>query len=482
MLKNFRFMALHVFMMGSLLLANSSPAASQTKPSRPVAGEWQGTLQAASSKLRVVFHVAVSDSGTLAGTLDSPDQGAFGIPVSSVTVTGDSIEVVIPAISGSYDGRLSADNSTIEGKWKQAGAAFDLKLSRSAEKITMNRPQEPKPPFPYKSEDVTFRNSEQGIKLAGTLTTPQGSGPFPAAILITGSGPENRDEELFGHKIFLVIADYLTRRGIAVLRYDDRGVGGSTGGRWDSYTTADYATDVTSAISFLKGRSEIDTSKIGLIGHSEGGIIGPMVASKSPDVAFVVMLAGTGCTGAELLPTQVRLLEAADGTPAEKVEADVAHMEKIASIAGSGRDSVEIANELKDYLLSTYSEWGADFKKSGADSTQMIERQVSAFDAPWFRFFMTYDPIPALERVKCPVLAMGGSLDFQVPAEDNLTLIGNALKKGGNRDYTTRLMPELNHVFQHATTGSESEYSRIEETFSPDALKLVGDWITERMK
>ncbi len=482
MLKSLRFIALHIFMMGSLLLVNSSPADSQTKQGRPVAGNWQGTLDAGGSKLRVVFHVTVSDSGTLAGRLDSPDQGAFGIPVTAVTATGDSIKMVIPAISGSYDGRLSADNSTIEGQWKQAGASFDLNLTRSAEKITMNRPQEPKPPFPYRSEDVTFRNSEQGIKLAGTLTMPEGSGPFPAAILITGSGPENRDEELFGHKIFLVIADYLTRRGVAVLRYDDRGVGGSTGGRWDSYTTADYATDVTSAIRFLKSRSEIDPSKIGLIGHSEGGIIGPMVASKSRDVAFVVMLGGTGCTGAELLPRQVRLLETADSTPVEKVEEDVARMEKIASIAGSGKDSVEIANELKEYLSSTYSEWGAAFRKSGADSTQLIDRQVAAFDAPWFRFFMTYDPIPALERVRCPVLAMGGSLDFQVPAKDNLTLIGNALKTGGNNDYTTRLMPGLNHVFQHAATGSESEYSRIEETFSPEALKLMGDWITERMK
>lgn len=460
----------------------SLPAISQSKQTRQVAGDWQGTLEAAGSKLRVVFHVTVSDSGTLAGTLDSPDQGAFGIPVSGVTVTGDSLEIVIPAISGSYEGRLSADNSTVEGKWKQAGAVFDLKLNRSAEKITMNRPQEPKPPFPYRSEDVTFQNSAQGIKLAGTLTMPDGVGPFPAAILITGSGPENRDEELFGHKIFLVIADYLTRRGIAVLRYDDRGVGGSTGGRWDSYTTADYATDVTAAISFLESRKEIDPAKIGLIGHSEGGIIGPMVASESRDVAFVVMLAGTGCTGAKLLPTQVRLLETADGMPAEKVEADVAHMLKIVSIAGSGKDSVESADEIRNYLSSTYSEWGADFKKSGADSSQLIERQVAAFDAPWFRFFMSYDPIPALEKVKCPVLAMGGSLDFQVPAKDNLTAIGNALKKGGNRDYTTRLMPGLNHVFQHATTGSESEYSRIEETFSPEALKLMGDWIAERMK
>lgn len=482
MFRTLRMLACQAFLVGSLIFIISAPAMSQTERDRPGVGDWLGTLSVGGSKLRVVFHVTTTDSSTLTGTLDSPDQGAYGIPVSSVTIKGDTVSINMNAIGGSYDGLFSPDRTSIQGKWRQGGGAFDLTLKKSAVKITMNRPQEPKPPFPYKCEDVTYQNTAQGVKLAGTLTLPDSGGPFPAAILITGSGPENRDEELFGHKFFLVIADYLTRKGIAVLRSDDRGVGGSTGGRWDDYTTADYATDVAAGINFLKNRSDIEPDKIGLIGHSEGGVIAPMVASKSSDVAFVVMLAGTGYKGDEIIPAQTRLGEEADGKPAEEVEKDVAHVEKIISIIESERDSTEIAAALRDYFSSTFSEWGADLKKAGVDSSRAISAQVAMFDAPWFRYFLTYDPLPALEKVRCPVLAMGGSLDLQVPARENLTAIGNALKKGGNKDYTIRLLPGLNHVFQHAKTGSEKEYGEIEETFAPEALKLMGDWIIGRVR
>ncbi len=482
MYRRIRALGCRAFLVSSLVFLIYSPGMSQTGQEQPVVGDWVGTLSAGGAKLKVVFHITATDSGTLAGTLDSPDQGAFGIPVSSVTVEGYSVSIGIKAIGGGFDGLLSSDGPSINGKWRQGGGTFDLELKKSAEKITMNRPQEPKPPFPYKSEDVTYQNTAQGVTLAGTLTLPDSGGPFPAAVLITGSGPENRDEELFGHKFFLVIADYLTRRGIAVLRYDDRGVGGSTGGRWDSYTTADYATDVVAGMKFLKSRGDIDPKRIGLIGHSEGGIIAPMVASESNDVAFVVMLAGTGYKGGEILPAQTRLLERADDFPPEKVEADVAHLAKIVTIAGSGNDSLEIAAELKEYLSSTYDEWGADLKKAGVDSLKAIDRQVAMFDAPWFRYFVSYDPVPALEKVRCPVLAMDGSLDLQVPPEENLTAIGNALKKGGNKDYTIRLLAGLNHVFQHAKTGSEKEYGEIEETFAPEALKVMGDWIIKRVR
>ncbi|MFZ1083075.1 MAG: alpha/beta fold hydrolase, partial [Candidatus Kryptoniota bacterium] len=275
-----------------------SAAKAQTSADTSIVGSWQGTLVAGGAKLRIVFHVAKTDSGKLVSTLDSPDQGANGIPVSSTTVNVDSVTLTVASIGGSYVGRISGDKSSIEGKWNQNGLSFDLPLNRTTTEVKFNRPQEPKPPFPYKSEEVSFENETTGMKYAGTLTLPDSGGPFPAVILITGSGAHNRNEEVFGHKPFLVIADYLTRRGIAVLRVDDRGIGGSTGKK-SAVTSADHAKDVIAEIEFLKSRCDIDPNKIGLIGHSEGGIIAPLVASQSKDVAFIVMLAGPGLAGGD---------------------------------------------------------------------------------------------------------------------------------------------------------------------------------------
>lgn len=480
MLNRIRLLACSLLTAGALGLAAASPAISQAKPDTSVAGNWQGTLDLGGSKLRVVFHISVTDSNTLTATLDSPDQGATGIPVESVTTPGDSLVMDVAAARGRFEGAVSADGSSVTGTWKQMGGVLPLTLNRTTEVITFNRPQEPKPPYPYKSEDVTYDNTEQEVRLAGTLTLPETGGPFPAAILITGSGPENRNEELFGHKPFLVIADYLTRRGIAVLRVDDRGVGGSTRGSVSNPTTADYATDVMAGIDYLRTRSDIDHSKIGLIGHSEGGIIAPMVAAQSEGAAFVVMLAGTGYSGDRIIVEQTRLLEKADGTSEDEIDRDDRHTRQVISIIESEDDSSAVAGKLADFLASIYSEWGAKLSKTGVDSAQLIDRRVESMTSPWFRYFLTYDPAPALEQVKCPVLAMGGTLDLQVPAGENLEAIGEALKRGGNPDYTTRLISGLNHLFQDAKTGSLKEYSKIEETFSPTALKIMGDWITER--
>lgn len=463
----------------AFFLMLSSTAAAQTRPDTSIVGAWQGTLEFGGNKLRVVFHITKTDSGTLGGTMDSPDQGAKGIPLSSVTLRDDSVVLGVTAIGGVYEGKFSAGRSLIEGKWEQSGVALPLNVNYTTMAVEIKRPQEPKPPFPYKSEEVAYENTTEGVKLAGTLTMPDSGGPFPAIILITGSGPQNRNEELLGHKPFLVIADYLTRRGIAVLRVDDRGVGGSTGSTTNS-TTADFATDVLAGIEFLKSRSYINPNKIGLIGHSEGGIIAPMVASQSKDVAFIIMLAGTGLPGEDIILTQKRLIEEADSVAPGKVKGDLGRDEKIYTIIKSGKDSAGIAENLRSYLKSTLPEWGADVQKGGGDPEKMIDSQVRSLDSPWFRYFLTYDPRPALEKVKCPVLAMDGALDLQVSAKENLNEIETALKKGGNKDYTIKLMPGLNHLFQDAKTGSPNEYAQIEETFAPEALKVMGDWIVEK--
>ena len=458
-----------------------SPLMAQIKSETSIAGSWQGTLEFGNTKLRIVFHVTESDSNRISGEMDSPDQGATGIPIRKVTVSGNSIVFDIASIGGLFEGILSDGKQSLEGNWKQNGVVLPLRLNKTTVSIVLKRPQEPKPPFPYRVEDVSYEDTKNSIKLAGTLTLPAANERFPAVILITGSGPHDRDESVFGHKPFLLLADYLTRRGIAVLRIDDRGVGGSTGNKMAA-TSADHAEDVIAEIEFLKRRRDIDPNKIGLIGHSEGGMIAPMAASQSKDVAFIVMLAGPGLPGEDILKMQRRLIEEADSIPSGKISQDVDRMGKICSIVKSGADSVAIAGQIRSYLMSTVSEWGADLVRSGVDSEKAIDSQINQFDGPWFRYFTRYDPRPALEKVRCPVLAMDGTLDLQVPPKEDLAAIDKALQTSGNMDVTIKLMPGLNHLFQDAKIGSPREYVQIEETFSPAALKVLGDWIEEHTR
>lgn len=444
-------------------------------------GIWKGALDIGGNKLTVIFHISKTDSNTLSGAIDSPDQGAMGIPISKVTVVDDSLAVEVAAIGGAYQGKISSEKNQIEGKWMQMGAALPLTLSKTTTAVELNRPQEPKPPFPYKSEEVTYTNTPAGIKLSGTLTLPESGGPFAAVILITGSGPQDRNETVFGHRPFLVISDYLTRRGIAVLRVDDRGVGGSSG-NVNNVTSADLATDVLAGVAFLKNRGDINPKKIGLVGHSEGGIIAPIVAAQSSDVAFIVLLAGTGFNGETVINKQLALIEKASNTPEEQISKDVERNVQMFSIIKSAKDSAAAAEKLRNYFKSTISEWGAPLLKSGIDPEKTIDSQINAVNTKWYKFFLTYDPKPTLEKVKCPVLAMGGKLDLQVPAVENLQAIKNALREGGNKDFSIELLPGLNHTFQHAKTGAPAEYAQIEETFAPEALQIMGDWIEKHVK
>ena len=267
---------------------------------RDIEGTWMGNLKVPGGlELRIVFNISTNPDGSLKASMDSPDQGVSGIPVESVSYKDGNLNLDVKSIGGSFEGIYKENNKTIEGEWKQAGSAFPLVLNRIEKAPDIHRKQDPIKPYPYTEEEVVYENKEAGIKLAGTLTLPQSGGPFPAVILITGSGPQNRNEEIMGHRPFLVLSDYLTRRGIAVLRVDDRGIGGSTG-NFSQATTEDFAGDVLTGIEFLKNRKEIDPSRIGLIGHSEGGLIAPMVAVKSPDIAFIVLMAAPGVTGEEI--------------------------------------------------------------------------------------------------------------------------------------------------------------------------------------
>jgi len=442
-------------------------------------GTWEGTLNAGAVQLRVVFHVSAGEGGALSATMDSPDQGATGIPASSASVEGSTLTIALAPLGAQYQGTLSGDGTSLEGIFTQGGARLPLALRRAAAApAAPERPQNPTGPLPYKAVDVEVANAAAGVTLSGTLTLPSGDGPFPAAVLVSGSGPQDRDEALMGHKPFLVLADHLTRAGIAVLRYDDRGVGRSTGD-FGAATSEDFAADALAAVAFLHARP--DVGAVGIVGHSEGGLVGPMAAARSDEVDFVVMLAGPGLTGAEIVQLQSGLIGRANGTPEALVQANLDTQRRLFEVVAAEADPEVAAPRLRAILEASVAALPAEARQAmGEQGAEAIDAQVRQLNSPWFRFFLSYDPRPALERVRVPVLALNGELDLQVPAEANLREVGAALARGGNQDVTTRMLPGLNHLFQTARTGSPTEYAQISETMSPAALEAVSSWILER--
>lgn len=459
------------------------PFAPLPVPDENVEGTWLGSLQAGGVALRLVFHISRDSADVLTATIDSPDQGTIGIQVGAVTVTGDTLRMEVPAIGGGYEGTISADGTTIDGTWSQSGQTFPLVLERTDEVPVVQRPQEPKEPYPYDADEVTFENAAAGITLAGTLTTPRSEGPFPAVVLISGSGPQDRDEALLGHRPFLVLADYLTRQGIAVLRFDDRGVGQSTGS-FATATTEDFASDALAGVVYLKGRSEIDPAKIGLAGHSEGGLVAPMVAVQTPDVAFIVLMAGPGLTGEEILYLQAALIFEANGASEEAITRNRRQQERLFEVLEQEPHSADAAPKLLAIMKETVDAMTGEEKQAAGipegNVETMLDGQVQQLNTPWFRFFLSYDPVPTLQKVRCPVLAVNGEKDLQVPPQENLSAIESALRQGGNQDVTVVALEGLNHLFQTAETGAPSEYSTIEETFSPNALAVIGNWILKQ--
>jgi len=446
-----------------------------------IEGIWEGKLKVPGTELRIVFKISKNPDGTLTGTLDSPDQGVTGIQVEKIIFEDNTLYVEINPIGGTFEGKISNDFLTIEGNFKQAGQSLPLMMKKVNKTIEIYRPQEPKKPYPYLEEEVFYENKEAKITLAGTLTLPSQEGLFPVVLLITGSGPQDRDEAIAGHRPFLVLADYLTRQGIAVLRVDDRGVGRSTGD-FSPATSEDFASDVLAGIAYLKTRKEINPKKIGLIGHSEGGIIAPMVAVKSPDVAFIVLMAGTGLTGEEILYLQGALIFRAMGVSEEDIAKNRQFNEKIFSVLKEEEDIEIIEKILRQMFMADWEKMSEEEKKAIGDPEVYLNAQLQSLLSPWLKFFLTYDPKPTLSKVKCPVLAINGEKDLQVPPKENLSAIEEALVAGGNKNFTVKELPGLNHLFQTAQTGLPAEYVKIEETISPEVLKIIGDWILEQIR
>lgn len=445
-----------------------------------ITGQWFGALEVPGGQLRLVFTIEKTETG-YSSTMDSPDQGAFGIPVTSTQFENNNLKITIPNAKIEYEGTLGEDNQ-ITGVFEQAGKSLPMNLTREEiKKEVVQRPQEPVPPFPYRSEDIIFENKSADIRLAGTLTTPATGENFPAVILISGSGPQNRNGELMGHKPFLVLSDYLARNGIAVLRFDDRGTAASQGDH-STATSVDFATDVAAAVEYIQTRAEIDQSNIGLIGHSEGGIIAPMVAKDSEDIAFMVLLSGTGVRGDQLLLAQQALIGETMGMSLDQLAENDMISRKAFEIIGKAQSEEELKAGITEYMTQVFRKIPADNIPSGMSEAEFVNAQVNQLATPWMQYFINYDPAPALEQVSCPVLAINGEKDLQVPAKENLERIKAALEKGGNQQVTIKKLPGLNHLFQESETGTPSEYGTIAQTFSPVALELIANWITEQVK
>ena len=433
-----------------------------------ITGQWNGLLKVPNGQLRVVFHVNKTENG-YNGTMDSPDQKVTGIPLGKVAFENSILKLEIPSAQISYEGALNKDNIVV-GKFTQGGQSLELDLSKETiQKQVYARPQEPQKPYPYYTEEVKFENKTDNVVLAGTLSLPKKEGNFPAVILITGSGRQNRDEELLGHKPFLVLADYLTKKGIAVLRFDDRGAGESTGD-FSKASTIDFSKDVQAGVDYLKTRKEIDKKKIGLIGHSEGGLIAPIIAGNSKDIDFIVLLAGPGLRGDALLLLQTELIERQSGVSNEEIKKrqEILKGAYDLVVASSANDE-NFKNSVSTYFNSKFDE-----NQAKAATNQITSN--------WWYTFIKMDPVVALAKVKCPVLALNGSKDLQVPAEVNLQVIEKTLAKAGNKKVTAKILPNLNHLFQECKTGSPDEYEKIEQTFSPIALEEISSWVLLQIK
>ena len=424
--------------------------------------------------LNLTLKVYEDIKGNLSATMDSPDQGAYGIKVSQIILDDESLKFEVESIQGDYSGTYNPDSGFYAGTWKQAGSELPLNLKENYEEEEILRPQEPERPFPYREENVSIFNKKAKINLAGTLTYPDSGKNFPAVVLISGSGPQNRDEEIFNHKPFLIISDYLTRNGIAVLRYDDRGVGESEG-VFSEATTEDFSYDAEAALEFLKTRKEIDTSTIGLIGHSEGGLIAPMIANRNDNVDFIILMAGPGLPGDSIILRQSKLLMEAGGAS----EADIAKaselQKRIIDIVHSETDTLVI----REKVVTAIKEMLEGTPEGEGTSETMIEAQAKRWVNNWMIYFLKYDPRPALRKIDIPVLAMIGEKDMQVTSEENLSETKKALEKSEASHFKLKELEGLNHLFQTAETGSTSEYGQIEETISPKALEMILNFIKE---
>lgn len=463
-----------------LLVIGPMLGAAQNVPGEGPIGDWLGNLDVGVVRLRLALHVERGANGTLRATLNSVDQNAT-LPVDSISFRDGMLSFSIARVGGSFEGIANADGSSIIGTWMQAGQNRPLTFNRLSEPFALKRPQTPEPPFPYRETSVSVRNDQQGITLACTVLVPDGDGPFPAVVFLSGSGAQDRNESLAGHQPFLVIADYLGRRGLASMRCDDRGVGGSGGSVFQS-TEEDLRGDVNALVAALGTQRKVNAENIGLLGHSEGALLAPMVAAGNPDVSFLVLLAPPGEPMDELLLQQNRdFLEAQGVDPSLISRAVATTAEDLALV----KDQSLSPSALDQKLHERVAVWHARFTASELEQLHVmdatIQQGIQQVSTPWFRSLVHVDPSVALRQVKVPVLALFGGKDLQVTPKTNAPPLEAALRAAPTDDVTVRTLPGLNHLFQHAGTGLPNEYGTIEETIAHEALQLIAQWLAARV-
>jgi hypothetical protein len=440
-------------------------------------GYWRGGLLLPNGKTLPIGIGLTNNNGQWSGYLDSPEQNVYDMTWDSVGIeNGDIFLRLQPqgtASNAFLKGKWNSDLNVIDALWIQ-GATLNVHFLKGEPYREKPKPQTPKPPFAYKIEEVKIENVAAKLSLAGTLTLPEKGQNFPAIVLIAGSGPQNRDCEIFGHKLFWIMADYFTKRGFAVLRLDDRGVGESTGD-FSTATTADLATDIAAAFDFLQKDARLDKKRIGLLGHSEGGIIAPMLAAKNKKIAFVVLMAAPAVSIVELMIQQNKRIAELDGMPAEALEKNLKILAKIYAEINNPKNK----NKTGDDIFALIEK---DLDSDSPELAESVKKQINFFiDSKWFNYFLKIDPKSYLSRLTCPTLALQGGKDVQVTPEDNLAAMQTNLEKAKNKNFSCQLFPELNHLFQTANTGSPEEYAKIEETIAPEVLKVIGDWLEKEV-
>ncbi|MCR9291600.1 MAG: alpha/beta hydrolase [bacterium] len=451
-------------------------------PSEKLKSVWIGELNVLLQKLKV--QVRELESGEV--YFDSVTQQVGGF-VATKTVDGEQVVIDVPAIGGKFEGKIEDGGQRLVGKWKQGLVPLNLTLEKSEQAVAAtevpvpNRPQTPQPPFAYRIEEVEFQNNDAGVTLSGTLTLPQeqGQSKFPAVVLISGSGPQDRDETILGHKPFWVIADHFSKNGIAVLRYDERGVGQSTGDFSQAQST-DFADDARAAIDFLSQHPAIDSSSMGLCGHSEGGLVAPMVAVDDPRVSFIVLMAGPGVTGEQVVTSQTRLILEASGVGEEEIQRQLKMQRVFIDLAKENPLPTKV--QFTSRALESIAPLLKEQEKAGDTGQQMVEAVFGQLVSPWFQFFLVHDPAQDLAQVRCPVLAINGEKDLQVDPKLNLPAITKALEQAPTNDFEIVELPGLNHLFQQSATGLVQEYAELEETFNTRALELMTNWILEKSR
>ncbi|MEO8412274.1 MAG: alpha/beta hydrolase [Ginsengibacter sp.] len=456
--------------------------------SQNITGNWLGNIEVNGQQIPIVFHFYKDSTGRLLGKWDSPSQNANNLPCSDITINRDSVTIGLQIISGFYNGKFITPDS-ISGMWHQGNGQLALNVIKTNESPFQppKRPQTPIPPFNYISEDVVYGNVDNSMRYGATFTMPGSAGgiardkKYPAVLLITGTGKQDRDENIFDHKPFAVIADYLTKRSMAVLRVDDRGMGQTTG-IFDTSSSEDFANDVEAGIQYLLSRKDVDASHIGLIGHSEGGMIAPIVAASDKNISFIVLLAGPGVPGSVINDYQ-------NAQPMENAGLNKAVVNKFLDLHDAlTKVAISFVNEdeYKNEISKVYYDWkknqspetlNALIKGTDEQVIASLQKKYFLFHSKWWKFFLKYDPAKDLEELSIPVLALNGEKDIQVDPKLNLPVIEAALKKSNSKNYKTIELPGLNHLFQHCKKCTIEEYGELEETFAPEALKIMGEWM-----